>query len=59
MPNLLEGSGSDDLDINPTKAKQQTNIRVTPESVRLRKVVLDKIQRLKAAKRGDAAPRLA
>jgi predicted membrane GTPase involved in stress response len=32
---------------------------VTPESVRLRKVVLDKVQRLKAAKRGDAAPRLA
>ncbi len=86
-----ENARSDDLDVNPTKAKQQTNMRaasadvlvrlapstrlsleasleflredecveVTPESVRLRKVVLDKIQRLKAAKRGDAAPRLA
>jgi GTP-binding protein len=86
-----ENARSDDLDVNPTKAKQQTNVRaasadvlvrlapatrltleasleflredecveVTPESVRLRKVVLDKVQRLKAAKRGDAAPRLA
>jgi GTP-binding protein TypA/BipA len=86
-----ENARSDDLDVNPTKAKQQTNVRaasadilvrlapptrlsleasleflredecieVTPESVRLRKLVLDKIQRLKAAKRGDAAPRLA
>jgi GTP-binding protein len=86
-----ENARSDDLDVNPTKAKQQTNMRaasadvlvrlappkrltleasleflredecveVTPESVRLRKVVLDKIQRLKASKRGDAAPRLA
>ncbi len=86
-----ENARSDDLDVNPTKAKQQTNMRaasadvlvrlapptrlsleasleflredecveVTPESVRLRKVVLDKVQRLKAAKRGDAAPRLA
>jgi GTP-binding protein len=86
-----ENARSDDLDVNPTKAKQQTNMRaasadvlvrlappkrltleasleflredecveVTPESVRLRKVVLDKIQRLKASRRGDAAPRLA
>jgi GTP-binding protein len=86
-----ENARSDDLDVNPTKAKQQTNVRaasadilvrlapptrlsleasleflrddecveVTPESVRLRKLVLDKTQRLKAAKRGDAAPRLA
>jgi GTP-binding protein len=86
-----ENARSDDLDVNPTKAKQQTNMRaasadvlvrlapptrlsleasvefvredecveVTPESVRLRKVELDKVQRLKAAKRGDAAPRLA
>jgi GTP-binding protein len=84
-----ENARADDLDVNPTKAKQQTNVRaasadilirlapptrltleasleflrddecieVTPESVRLRKVVLDKIQRLKAAKRGAAAPR--
>jgi GTP-binding protein len=83
-----ENARSDDLDVNPTKAKQQTNMRaanadvlvrlappkrltleasleflrddecveVTPESVRLRKLVLDKVQRLKAAKRGDAAP---
>jgi GTP-binding protein len=86
-----ENARSDDLDVNPTKAKQQTNVRaasadilvrlapptrltleasleflrddecveVTPESVRLRKLILDKVQRLKAAKRGDAAPRLA
>jgi GTP-binding protein len=84
-----ENARADDLDVNPTKAKQQTNVRaasadilvrlapptrltleasleflredecveITPESVRLRKVVLDKVQRLKAAKRGAAAPR--
>jgi GTP-binding protein len=84
-----ENARSDDLDVNPTKAKQQTNMRaasadvlvrlapptrltleasleflredecveITPESVRLRKVGLDKVQRLKAAKRGAAAPR--
>jgi GTP-binding protein len=84
-----ENARSDDLDVNPTKAKHQTNVRaasadilvrlepptrlsleasleflrddecveVTPESVRLRKLILDKIPRLKAAKRGDAAPR--
>jgi GTP-binding protein len=86
-----ENARSDDLDVNPTKAKQQTNMRaasadvlvrlapptrltleasleflredecveITPESVRLRKVGLDKVQRLKAAKRGSAAPRMA
>ncbi len=86
-----ENARSDDLDVNPTKAKQQTNMRaasadvlvrlappkrlsleasleflredecveITPESVRLRKTILDKVQRLKAAKRGDAAPRMA
>jgi GTP-binding protein len=84
-----ENARADDLDVNPTKAKQQTNMRaasadvlvrlapptrlsleasleflradecveITPESVRLRKVELDKIKRAKAAKRGDAAPR--
>ncbi len=84
-----ENARSDDLDVNPTKAKQQTNVRaasadilirlapptrltleasleflrddecveVTPESVRLRKLILDKVQRLKTAKRGAAAPR--
>jgi GTP-binding protein len=84
-----ENARSDDLDVNPTKAKQQTNMRaasadvlvriapptrltleasleflrddecveITPESVRLRKVELDKIKRAKTAKRGDAAPR--
>jgi GTP-binding protein len=83
-----ENARSDDLDVNPTKAKQQTNVRaasadilirlapptrltlegsleflredecveITPESVRLRKVELDKTQRLKAAKRKDTAP---
>jgi GTP-binding protein len=86
-----ENARADDLDVNPTKEKHQTNVRaasadilvrltpptvlsleaalefvredecveITPESVRLRKVGLDKVQRLKAAKRGDAAPRLA
>jgi GTP-binding protein len=81
-----ENARADDLDVNPTKAKQQTNVRaasadilvrlapatrlslegsleflredecveITPESVRLRKVELDKILRLKAAKRGGA-----
>jgi GTP-binding protein len=85
-----ENARSEDLDVNPTKAKQQTNMRaasadvlvrlapptrlslegsleflrddecveVTPESVRLRKLILDKIQRAKAAKRGDKAPLL-
>jgi GTP-binding protein len=84
-----ENARSDDLDVNPTKAKQQTNMRaasadvlvriapptrltleasleflrddecveITPESVRLRKVELDKIRRAKTAKRGAAAPR--
>ena len=83
-----ENARAEDLDVNPTKAKQQTNVRaasadilirlapptrlsleasleflredecveVTPDSVRLRKLVLDKIQRLKAAKRGASAP---
>ena len=86
-----ENARSDDLDVNPTKAKQQTNMRaasadvlvrlapptrlsleaslefvredecveVTPEEIRLRKLELDKVLRAKAAKRGDAAPRLA
>jgi GTP-binding protein len=84
-----ENARSDDLDVNPTKAKQQTNMRaasadvlvriapptrlsleasleflredecveITPESVRLRKVELDKVKRAKSAKRGAAAPR--
>jgi GTP-binding protein len=83
-----ENSRSDDLDVNPTKAKQQTNVRaasadvlvrlapptrlslegalefvredecveITPDAVRLRKVELEKVKRLKAAKRGAAAP---
>jgi GTP-binding protein len=86
-----ENARSDDLDVNPTKEKHQTNVRaasadilvrlsppvlltleaslefvrddecveVTPESVRLRKLILDKVPRLKAAKRGAASPRLA
>jgi GTP-binding protein len=83
-----ENSRLEDLDVNPTKAKQQTNMRaasadvlvrlapptrltlegalefvredecveITPEAVRLRKVELEKIARLKASKRRDAAP---
>jgi GTP-binding protein len=86
-----ENARADDLDVNPTKEKHQTNIRaasadilvrlspptrlslegalefvredecveITPESIRMRKVLLEKLPRLKAAKRGDAAPRLA
>jgi GTP-binding protein len=84
-----ENARSDDLDVNPTKAKQQTNMRaasadvlvrlapptrltleasleflrddecieVTPEAVRLRKLILDKVPRLKASKRRDTVPR--
>jgi GTP-binding protein len=84
-----ENARADDLDVNPTKPKQQTNMRaasadvlvriapptrlslegslefvrddecveVTPEHVRLRKLELEKVARLKAAKRRDAAPR--
>jgi GTP-binding protein len=84
-----ENSRADDLDVNPTKAKQQTNMRassadvlvrlapptrltleasleflrddecveVTPDNVRLRKLILDKVTRLKASKRRDSAPR--
>jgi GTP-binding protein len=83
-----ENARSEDLDVNPTKAKQQTNMRaasadvlvrlapptrlsleaaiefvredecveITPEEIRLRKVELDKIKRLKAAKQRDKAP---
>ncbi len=85
-----ENARADDLDVNPTKEKHQTNIRaasadilvrlapptrlslegalefvrddecveITPESIRLRKLILDKIPRLKAAKLGNAAPRV-
>src|SRR5262249_60943253 len=84
-----ENARSEDLDVNPTKAKQQTNMRaasadvlvrlapatrltleasleflrddecveVTPDAVRLRKLILDKVPRLKASKRRDSAPR--
>ncbi|MEZ5075858.1 MAG: translational GTPase TypA [Solirubrobacterales bacterium] len=83
-----ENARSEDLDVNPTKAKQQTNMRaasadvlvrlapptrlsleaslefvredecveIAPESIRLRKLILDKVQRAKAAKRRDTAP---
>jgi GTP-binding protein len=84
-----ENARADDLDVNPTKAKQQTNMRassadvlvrlapatrltleasleflrddecveVTPDNVRLRKLVLEKTARLKASKRRDSAPK--
>jgi GTP-binding protein len=77
-----ENARSEDLDVNPVKQKQQTNVRaasadilvrlvparplaldqaleflredeaveITPESVRLRKAVLDKTDRRKAAR---------
>ncbi|MGB7684195.1 MAG: translational GTPase TypA [Solirubrobacterales bacterium] len=86
-----ENARADDLDVNPTKEKHQTNVRaasadilvrlspptrlslegalefvrddecveVTPESIRLRKLILEKNPRLKAARLGNAAPRLA
>ncbi len=85
-----ENARADDLDVNPTKEKHQTNVRaasadilvrlspparlslegalefvrddecveVTPESIRLRKLILEKNPRLKAAKLGNAAPKL-
>jgi GTP-binding protein len=84
-----ENARAEDLDVNPTKAKQQTNMRassadvlvrlapptrltleasleflrddecveVTPDNVRLRKLILEKTTRLKASKRRDSAPR--
>jgi GTP-binding protein len=84
-----ENARAEDLDVNPTKAKQQTNMRaasadvlvrlapatrltleasleflredecveVTPDAIRLRKLILDKVTRLKASKRRDGAPR--
>jgi GTP-binding protein len=86
-----EGSRSDDLDVNATKEKHQTNVRaasadvlerlepptrlsleaaleflredecveITPQAVRLRKVLLDKTQRQKAARQNPSAPRAA
>jgi GTP-binding protein len=85
-----ENARSDDLDVNPTKEKQQTNIRaagsdeavrlvphhrlsldqalefirddecveVTPDAVRLRKVVLPAIERVKMARAGKRRARL-
>jgi GTP-binding protein len=82
-----ENARAEDMDVNATKEKQQTNMRaasadvlermappkrlsleaaveflredecveVTPESVRLRKVVLDKLKRQKAARQGARA----
>jgi GTP-binding protein TypA/BipA len=82
-----ENARAEDMDVNATKEKQQTNMRaasadvlermappkrlsleaaveflredecveITPESVRLRKVELDKLRRQKAARQGGAA----
>jgi GTP-binding protein TypA/BipA len=82
-----ENARAEDMDVNATKEKQQTNMRaaaadvlermappkrlsleaaveflredecveITPESVRLRKVVLDKLKRQKAARSGARA----
>jgi GTP-binding protein len=82
-----ENARAEDMDVNATKEKQQTNMRaasadvlermapptrlsleaaveflredecveVTPESVRLRKVELDKLKRQKAARQGSRA----
>jgi len=86
-----ENARAEDMDVNATKEKQQTNMRaasadvlermapptrlsleaaveflredecveVTPESIRLRKVELDKLRRQKAARQNPAAPRVA
>jgi GTP-binding protein len=79
-----ENARAEDLDVNPTKEKQQTNVRaagadeavrlvphhrlsldqalefirddecveVTPETVRLRKVVLPAVERVKLGRKG-------
>ncbi len=86
-----ENARADDLDVNATKEKHQTNVRaasadvlerleppkqlsleaaleflredecveITPESVRLRKVELDKTRRQKAARQNPSRPRVA
>ncbi len=86
-----ENARAEDMDVNATKEKQQTNMRaasaevlermappkrhtlesaveflredecveVTPKSIRLRKVELDKLKRQKAARQNPAAPRAA
>jgi GTP-binding protein len=86
-----ENARAEDMDVNATKEKQQTNMRaasadvlermapptrlsleaaveflredecveVTPDSIRLRKVELDKLRRQKAARQSPAAPRVA
>jgi len=86
-----ENARSDDLDVNATKEKHQTNIRaasadvlerlepakrlsleaaleflredecveITPQSVRLRKLELDKTKRQKAARQNPSRPRVA
>jgi GTP-binding protein len=86
-----ENARPEDMDVNATKEKQQTNMRaasaevlermappqrhtlesaveflredecveITPESIRLRKVELDKLKRQKAARQSPAAPRVA
>jgi GTP-binding protein len=83
-----ENARAEDMDVNATKEKQQTNMRaasadvlermappkrlsleaaveflredecveITPESIRLRKVELDKLRRQKAARQGASAP---
>jgi GTP-binding protein len=86
-----ENARAEDMDVNATKEKQQTNMRaasadvlermapptrhtlesaveflredecveITPESIRLRKLELDKLKRQKAARQNPAAPRVA
>jgi GTP-binding protein TypA/BipA len=86
-----ENARPEDMDVNATREKQQTNMRaasaevlermappkrhtlesaveflrddecveITPESIRLRKVELDKLRRQKAARQNPAAPRVA
>ena len=86
-----ENARAEDMDVNATKEKQQTNMRaasadvlermapptrhtlesaveflredecveITPESIRMRKLELDKMKRQKAARQNPAAPRVA
>jgi len=86
-----ENARAEDMDVNATREKQQTNMRaasaevlermapptrhtlesaveflredecveITPESIRLRKLELDKLRRQKAARQNPAAPRVA
>jgi GTP-binding protein len=62
-----ENARPEDLDVNALKEQQSAleflrddeYVEVMPESVRLRKVELDKLRRQKAARQNPAAPHIA